>query len=153
MKKLLNAIFLVSGTAIGAGLIALPLTAVNLGMTVTTFIIALMIFIAYQSSMMTIDLIEHHKKSVSIVKISKEIGGKRSFTISLLSFYTLSFSLLTVYFAGSADSLAAFSDSDLCAAAFRDFRVGNASIFEIKFNARRTFNGSDSCFDDKSAHR
>ena len=112
MKKLLNATLLISGTAIGAGLIALPLTAVNLGMTVTTIIIALMIFIAYQSSKMTIDLIEHHKKSASIVEISKSVAGQKGFTISLLSFYTLSFSLLTVYFAGSADSLAAFINID-----------------------------------------
>ncbi len=114
MKKLLHAIFLISGTAIGAGLIALPLTAVNLNMTTLFVVVAFMIFFAYRSSMMTIDLIELHKKSASIVELSKKMAGRNEFLISLTScFYTLSFSLLTVYFAGAADSLGAFLNLDI----------------------------------------
>ena len=109
-KNLLNAIFLISGTAIGAGLIALPLTAVNLGVGISTAIICLAIFIAYQSSMMTIDLNEANRAPASIVDLSRNLSGQRAFLISMASFYALSFSLLMVYFSGIASTLCSFFD-------------------------------------------
>ena len=108
IKNLLNAIFLISGTAIGAGLIALPLTSINLGPTISTTIIFLMVFIAYKTSMMTIDLNDANEKSASIVDLSKNISGQKAFLISMVSFYTLSFALLTVYFSGITNTLCSF---------------------------------------------
>ena len=108
--KLLHAVFLISGTAIGAGLIALPLVTVNLGIYLSVFIIAMMIFVAYQSSMMTIELNARNKEAASIIKLSE-----RSFLpriASLLSFCTLSFALLTVYISALAESLGAFFNID-----------------------------------------
>ena len=108
MKELLNASFLICGTAIGAGLIALPLMAANLGIQTTIAIVIFMVFIAYQSSMMTLDLNEREGRSVSIVEMSKIMSGRGAFGICLLSFYALSLSLLTAYFSGVADSLKVF---------------------------------------------
>ncbi len=108
MEKLLNAILLVSGTAIGAGLIALPLTSVNLGMNVSVAIIFFMVFVAYKTSMMTIDLNAANGKSASIVDLSRSISGEKAFITSMISFYTLSFSLLSVYFSGIANTLSSF---------------------------------------------
>lgn len=109
-KNLLNAIFLISGTAIGAGLIALPLTAINLGVGISTIIICLAVFIAYQSSMMTIDLNEANQSPASIVDLSRNLSGQKAFLISMASFYALSFSLLMVYFSGIASTLCSFFD-------------------------------------------
>lgn len=110
MKKLLNAIFLISGTAIGAGLIALPLTSVNLGTNILVAIIFFMVFVAYKTSMMTVDLNAANGKSASIVDLSRSISGEKAFIISMISFYTLSFSLLSVYFSGIANTLSSFFD-------------------------------------------
>ena len=110
MKKLLNAIFLISGTAIGAGLIALPLTSVNLGTNILVVIIFFMVFVAYKTSMMTIDLNAANGKSASIVDLSRSMSGEKAFIISMISFYTLSFSLLSVYFSGIANTLSSFFD-------------------------------------------
>ena len=110
MKKLLNAILLVSGTAIGAGLIALPLTSVNLGANLSVAIIFFMVFVAYKTSMMTIDLNAANGKSASIVDLSRSMSGEKAFIISMISFYTLSFSLLSVYFSGIANTLSSFFD-------------------------------------------
>ena len=107
MKKLLNATFLVSGTAIGAGLISLPLTAVNLGIA-AVIITVIMIFVAYRSSMMTIELNTRNGQAASIVELSRKFSGSTAFAITLASFYILSFSLLTVYFFAIASSLNAF---------------------------------------------
>lgn len=112
MTKLLNAIFLISGTAIGAGLIALPITSVNLGNEILISVIAFMIFIAYQTSIMTIELNEYNTKPCSIVELSRKMSGNSAFFVSLLSFYILSFSLLCVYLSGISDSLTTFLNLD-----------------------------------------
>lgn len=108
MKKLLSASFLVAGTAIGVGLIALPLMAVNLGLGLASALIAFMVFMAYQSSMMTLDLNARCGEGASIVEMSQRLSGRKAFGVCLLSFYALSLSLLTAYFAGVADSLKVF---------------------------------------------
>lgn len=108
MKKLLNASLLVAGTAIGAGLIALPLMAVNLGIGLSAAVIALMVFIAYQASMMTLDLNERCGQAASIVELSRCFSGRKAYALCFLSFYALSLSLLTAYFSGITDSLHVF---------------------------------------------
>lgn len=115
MKEIVNASLLVSGTAIGAGLIALPLMSVNLGIEISSAIIIFMIFIAYQSSMMTLDLNQLTDKPDSIVEMSRKLSGKGACIIALISFYVLSLALLTAYFAGITDSIKIFFDikSDL----------------------------------------
>lgn len=112
MKELINASLLVAGTAIGAGLIALPLMSANFGVEISLAIIIFMIFIAYQSSMMTIDLNELNGKSNSIVEMSKKMSGNRAFFICLTSFYMLSISLLTAYFSSITDSVKIFFTID-----------------------------------------
>lgn len=67
-----------------------------------------MVFVAYKTSMMTIDLNIINKKSASIVDLSKSISGRKAFVITMISFYILSFSLLSVYFSGIANTLSSF---------------------------------------------
>lgn len=89
-----------------------------------------MVFIAYKTSMMTIDLNDANEKSasivdlnknksgigfystnrrsVSIVELSKNISGQKAFLISMASFYSLSFALLAVYFSGITNTLGSF---------------------------------------------
>lgn len=108
MERLFNAIFLISGTAIGAGLMALPLTVVNVGPCLTVLILICAVFVAYRSSIMTIELNEAKKEAASIVDLSRSISGKKSAWISMVSFYTLSLALLTVYFSCMASTLESF---------------------------------------------
>ena len=60
--------------------------------------------------MMTIDLNAANGKSASIVDLSRSMSGEKAFIISMISFYTLSFSLLSVYFSGIANTLSSFFD-------------------------------------------
>lgn len=108
MKKLLNAIFLISGTAIGAGLLALPLVAINVGSVMTLLILLFMAFIAYQSSLMVVSLNRKCNTAESILELSRSISGRGAFVLVSLSFYLLSFALLTVYISGVASTLSAF---------------------------------------------
>ena len=108
MKEIINASLLISGTAIGAGLIALPIMAANLGVKISLAFVIAMVFVAYQSSMMTLDLNDLNGKSDSIVEMSNKLSGRGAFLVTLLSFYMLSISLLTAYFAGITDSIVTF---------------------------------------------
>lgn len=98
MTTLLHAIFLISGTAIGAGLVALPLTVVHLGLHLTALLLGCALFVAYRSSMMTIDLCAAKGEASSIVDLSRYHSGNKAAVVSMISFYSLSLALLTVYF-------------------------------------------------------
>ena len=108
MQKLIHTIFLVTGTSIGAGLIALPMTVVNLGCGAFIGVIAIMVWLAYQSSYMTSQLNVANKAPASIVELSRQRGGNMLFAVTLSSFYLLFFGLLTVYFSCMADTIGTF---------------------------------------------
>ena len=108
MKKLVHSVCLIFGTCVGAGLVALPMLAVHLGIWLSAIIIAAMVYIAWRSSMMTVDLNALHRAPSSIVQLSEVYSGKKAFGITLASFYLLSFSLLTVYFSCVSDTVNIF---------------------------------------------
>ena len=108
MKKLVHSICLIFGTCVGAGLVALPMLAVHLGIWLSSLIIAAMVYIAWRSSMMTVDLNALRKAPSSIVQLSEVYSGRKAFGVTLTSFYLLSFSLLTVYFSCVADTVGTF---------------------------------------------
>ena len=108
MKKLVHSVCLIFGTCVGAGLVALPMLAVHLGIWLSAIIIAAMVYIAWRSSMMTVDLNALRGMPSSIVCLSEVYSGKKAFGVTLTSFYILSFSLLTVYFSCVADIIKTF---------------------------------------------
>lgn len=108
MKKLVHAICLIFGTCVGAGLVALPMLAVHVGIGPASLIIMMMVYIAWRSSMMTVDLNALHHTPSSIVQLGEIYSGKKAFSITLASFYLLSFSLLTVYFSCVSDTIKTF---------------------------------------------
>ena len=108
MKKLVHSVCLIFGTCVGAGLVALPMLAVHVGIGPASLIIIMMVYIAWRSSMMTVDLNALHQTPSSIVQLGEVYSGKKAFGITLASFYLLSFSLLTVYFSCVSDTIKTF---------------------------------------------
>lgn len=108
MERILHAVFLIAGTAIGAGLVALPLTAVHMGLGIMTAVLVIAVFVTYRSSMMTIELNEANGGSASIVELSRKFSGEKAAWVSMASFYALSFALLTVYLSCIASTLESF---------------------------------------------
>ncbi|MDR1333318.1 MAG: hypothetical protein LBJ69_02860 [Holosporales bacterium] len=104
-SRFLNAVFLIAGTAIGAGVIALPLSSANLNFIQILCLMGIGFFVAYQSSCMAIDLSMHVGKGTGIAELSKRLSGKWAFAISIASFYGLSFAVLSAYFAGITDTV------------------------------------------------
>ena len=108
MSKILNSVFLVSGTAIGSGLISLPISAAKVGMQWTCIVIAISLLVAYKTSCLTIDLIKSQGQPLSIVELSNCISGKIAKLISMFSLYALSLALLCAYFAGTSSIFGSF---------------------------------------------
>ncbi len=108
MSKFVSSVFLVSGTAIGSGLISLPISAAKLGMRWTSVIILLAFLIAYKTSCLTIDLIKNRGRALTIVELSNEISGNIAKSVSMISLYALSLALLCAYFAGTSSILSNF---------------------------------------------
>jgi len=105
MRKILHSSLLVAGTSIGAGLLALPMTSVNIGIGLLTVTILLMLFVSYHTSMMVVRLNEIYQTPASVVDIAKKHGDKLTFGMLSASFYGLSFAVLTAYFSGLADTV------------------------------------------------
>lgn len=103
MKKFVNAVFLISGTAIGAGIVALPIAAARVGILVSIIVDVIALCLAYQTSCIVIDLNREFNCGKSIVELSQIFSGRGAKYISLVSFYLLSFALLSVYTAGAAE--------------------------------------------------
>lgn len=108
MSKFVNSVFLISGTAIGSGLISLPISAAKLGMRWTSIIVILAFWVAYKTSCLTIELMKNRGKALTIVELSNEISGGIAKSISMASLYTLSLALLCAYFAGTSSILSSF---------------------------------------------
>lgn len=105
MRKILHSSLLVAGTSIGAGLLALPMTSVNIGIGLLTVTILLMLFVGYHASMMVVRLNEIYQTPASVVDIAKKHGDKLTFGMLSASFYGLSFAVLTAYFSALADTV------------------------------------------------
>jgi tyrosine-specific transport protein len=173
MNKLLSSVFLISGTAMGAGLVALPLASANIVILMSSIIVLFSFFIAYQTSSMTNRLIEKSGSYCSIVELSKRFAGQPAMYVTIASFYILSLSLLSVYFVGTSSIIDYFLDLKdsaslfLCSVLFlfalksRAFNKVNSVLFIVllasiglvifsTFNAKQALviqNGAFTCKD------
>ena len=144
MSKVTNSIFLVSGTAVGSGLISLPISAAKIGLKWTVVITMIAFCVAYKMSCLTISLMKHQGRALSIVELSKEISGKYTKLISMTSLYALSLALLCAYFAGTTSIFARFFGLSstlstlICIVVFSVLLTIRSSIFN-KINSSLVF--------------
>ncbi len=144
MSKFVNSVFLVSGTAIGSGLISLPISAAKLGMRWTVAITLLAFLVAYKTSCLTVELMKNRGRPLSIVELSSEISGGIAKSISMSSLYALSLALLCAYFAGTSSILGSFFELSpmlsalVCIAVFLALFLTRAQVFN-KLNSGMMF--------------
>ena len=144
MSRFINSVFLVSGMAIGSGLISLPISAAKLGINWTILITIATFFVAYKTSCLTVGLMRQRGRSLSIVELSNEISGPIARSISMISLYLLSLALLCAYFAGTSSiiesffSLNAMTSALICALIFSILFLIRSKIFN-KINSVMVF--------------
>ena len=104
-KKLLLSICLVSGTTVGASILALPLTLCSLGTLPSTFLILFVWLFMYISSLFGIEANLRAGKGLQLKKLGKFYNNKMASYIGIISFITLVYLLLSAYFYGAASIL------------------------------------------------
>lgn len=134
-RSFLNTIFLVIGTAIGTGLIALPLTAVNLGMSTIILTMLTGLFVAYQTSCIALLLNKKAGKGTSIVELGRTFSGNSMAFFASLIFHLLFFALLSVYFSGATELLCSFIGSKSYSLIACLCGIGFYGIFSCNFRS------------------
>lgn len=100
LNKIIGLILLVSGTSIGAGMLALPikLIGINIKISIIIFFITWLIMLISSLSMIEISL--WFKKETNIITISKNIFGKNLSLILSLIYILFFYTLITAYISG-----------------------------------------------------
>lgn len=113
MKKQLNAIFLLAGTAIGSGMLSLPIVLASYGLIFSCVSMCFFAWLTYFTSIIRTDLNINSDSSFSLRDVGKFFSGNVASKIGSVSLKLLSYSLMSAYLYGVASLLKTFFDFDL----------------------------------------
>lgn len=113
MKKQLNAIFLLAGTAIGSGMLSLPIVLARYELFFSCIIMCLFAWLTYFTSTIRTDLNINSDPNFSLRDVGKYFSGNVASKIGSTSLKLLSYSLIAAYLYGAASLLRAFFHYDL----------------------------------------
>jgi tyrosine-specific transport protein len=100
MQKQLRAIFILSGTAIGSGMISLPIVLAHIGIIPSIFLMGICAFITYISALIRTELNLHSDCRFTLERVGLEFSGKHAAFIGNISLRLLQFALLAAYICG-----------------------------------------------------
>ena len=113
MKKQLSAIALLAGTAIGSGMLSLPLILAKYGLLFGCVMMIAFVWVAYFSSIIRAELNVYSKADFSLKDVGTHFSGKVASQIGSVSLKLLSYSLIAAYLHGLASLLNVFWAVDL----------------------------------------
>ncbi len=102
MQKKMGAIFLVAGTCIGSGMIALPLVLAKLGLIPSILLMLFIWFIMYYTSLINLELNLQARHGLSLGALGKYYSGRIAEAIGVTSLKLLSYALLAVFIYGGS---------------------------------------------------
>ncbi|MDR0968495.1 MAG: hypothetical protein LBL99_02545 [Holosporaceae bacterium] len=137
MKKQLNGIFLLAGTAIGSGMISLPIVLSHIGALPTLFLLLFVATTTYFSALVRTELNLRSDSSFTLEDVGKKFSGPISALIGNICFKALHFSLLSAYICGLGSMI--FTNDG-----FATIIVGVCSFLALAFSSKRiaSFNGT-----------
>ncbi|MDR3317609.1 MAG: hypothetical protein LBS71_02270 [Puniceicoccales bacterium] len=100
MNKQLGAILMVAGTAIGGGVIALPIMMAKLGIVWGTISMIFIWLVVYYTALVNIELNLHAKEGLTLGQLGALFSGKIASFLGVGSLKILMFSLMSVYIYG-----------------------------------------------------
>ncbi|MDR1907819.1 MAG: hypothetical protein LBQ43_03055 [Holosporales bacterium] len=100
MQKQMRAIFILSGTAIGSGMISLPLVLAHIGVASSILIMLMCAFITYISALIRTELNLHSDCRFTLELVGLKFSGKGAALIGNISLRVLQFALLSAYICG-----------------------------------------------------
>ena len=113
MKKQLSAVALLAGTAIGSGMLSLPLVLAKYGLLFGCAMMVAFIWVAYFSSIIRAELNIYSQADFSLKDVGAYFSGKVASRIGSISLKLLSYSLIAAYLHGLASLLNVFWNVDL----------------------------------------
>ena len=102
MQKKIGAIFLVAGTCIGSGMIALPLVLAKLGLLPSILLMLFIWFIMYYSSLINLELNLQARHGLSLGALGRYYSGRGAEALGVISLKLLSYALLAVFIYGGS---------------------------------------------------
>lgn len=102
MNKQITSIFLVAGTCIGAGIIALPMILAKIGIISSILLMFFIWLFSYYSSLVSVELNLHSEKGLSLESLGKKYSGKKLEFFCNILVKLLCYSLLAAYIYGGA---------------------------------------------------
>lgn len=105
MNKVFGSICLVAGTAMGAGMIALPMVLSKIGLINSVLLMMGTWFIMYISSLINIELNLTAKKGLALGELGRKFSGPIASVVGDVSLGLLGYSLLSAYIYGSISIL------------------------------------------------
>lgn len=104
-NKILGSTLIIAGTAIGAGMLAMPLTAAQMGFKLTLALLSLLWLLLTFTALLYAEVHQHNSYNAGIAALSEQYLGKvgRLFVNFILLFFL--YALLTAYIMGSGDLL------------------------------------------------
>lgn len=104
MFRTFGAICLVSGTAIGAGIIALPITLASIGLVNSVLIMSIIWLIMYAASIINTELNLRAGQGLPLGLLAKKYSGRVAELIGNFSIGLLSYAVLSAYFYGGTST-------------------------------------------------
>jgi len=106
MNKQLTSILLISGTCIGAGMIALPISLAKIGIIPSIILMFLIWLYSYYTSLVFVELnLNSENKNLHLELLCKKYSGKYAQIIGNISVKLLSYSLISAYIYGGSSIL------------------------------------------------
>jgi tyrosine-specific transport protein len=145
--QLIGCVCLVAGTAIGAGMLALPITLAKFGLLYSTLIMLGTWCLCYLSALLNLELNLRVGKGLPLGALGMHFSGIKSYILGSLSLLILCYALLCAYIYGGASTLVCIEDFPFsfnqaaCGYAFCLFGLMLCSIKKVDYLNRFLFSG------------
>ncbi len=105
MRKSIGAACLVAGTAIGAGMIALPMILAKLGLLPSVALMFGIWAVMYYTSLVSLELNLQAGRGLSLGALAQRYGGRFSQAVGYICFMLLCYALMSAYIYGGGETL------------------------------------------------
>lgn len=106
-NRTLGSIFIVAGTTIGAGMLAMPLAAAGVGFGITLGMLIAMWLLMCYTALLLVEVYQHHNANTGLGTLAKHYLGKPGQWLTSLSMLFLMYALTAAYVSGAGELLAA----------------------------------------------
>ncbi len=102
MGRVFGSTCLIAGTAIGAGVLALPMVLIHLSLVQSIILMAVVWLIAYYSALLGSELVLRAKTPLSLGALSEKYSGQGAHILGQICFLGLCYALLSAYLSGTS---------------------------------------------------